>query len=618
MRIAILCTAHTGDVWTAESVNTGIGGSEEAVIHTAELLGQRGHQVSVNIPGAQGQKFGSVRYDDYNSLCGQVIDVGVMWRFPEFAANLAASPENFGLPANFKFCARRSYLWLHDDMQAERVLGNAHLYHKVMVLSNAHRQFYSQLPDDRILVSSNGIDLAQFDSDENERDPYLIVYGSDYERGLATLLSSWPAIKKSVPQCRLNVFYGWQTVETLFPERAKVLHRELDPLLCQPDVTHLGRINHQAVATQYMRAGVWAYPCRYLEISCISAMKAQAGGAIPVVIPMGALREVVQFGFHTHRGYDGIAPTEVGELETEWLDGLITLLSSPAEQTRIRQTMIPPSKARFSWSAVADQWEREFTESSPHAVARHDLAVPGAVTARPAICLNAIVKNEAHIIREMLDSVAPYISSWVIVDTGSNDGTQDLIRNHMAHIGIPGELHERPWRNFSHNRTEALNLAQGHGDYIWVMDADDAVMGTPDFTRLDADIYGLRCKNRSDIYWRSQLFRDGVRVHYEGVLTAVLEAESQVFQVGINFADAVKLTGASAPEATARRTPDAGRYVLTEQVACGPAMFDTARLDRAGGVHDSDPDPIAALGRRAAAARLGTASLDEVLCIAAV
>jgi hypothetical protein len=101
-------------------------------------------------------------------------------------------------------------------------------------------------------------------------------------------------------------------------------------------------------------------------------------------------------------------------------------------------------------------------------------------------------------------------------------------------------------------------------------------------------------------------------------LTAVLEAESQVFQVGINFGDAAKLTGASAAEATVRRTPDAGRYVLTDRVACGPAMFDTARLDRAGGVHGTDPDPIAALGRRAAAARLGTASLDQVLCIAAV
>jgi glycosyltransferase involved in cell wall biosynthesis len=55
-----------------------------------------------------------------------------------------------------------------------------------------------------------------------------------------------------------------------------------------------------------------------------------------------------------------------------------------------------------------------------------------------------IVRNEAHIIRETLDSVVPYISSWVIVDTGSNDGTQDLIRDHMGRRGIPGELHERP------------------------------------------------------------------------------------------------------------------------------------------------------------------------------
>ena len=101
-------------------------------------------------------------------------------------------------------------------------------------------------------------------------------------------------------------------------------------------------------------------------------------------------------------------------------------------------------------------------------------------------------------------------------------------------------------------------------------------------------------------------------------LIAVLESEPQVFQVGINFADAVKLTGVCAAEAAVRRAPDAGRYVLTDAVASGPAMFDTARLDRAGGIEGSDPDPIAELGRRAVAVGLQTASLDEVLCIAAV
>jgi hypothetical protein len=93
-------------------------------------------------------------------------------------------------------------------------------------------------------------------------------------------------------------------------------------------------------------------------------------------------------------------------------------------------------------------------------------------------------------------------------------------------------------------------------------------------------------------------------------LTAVLDAEPQVFQVGINFTDAVRLTGASAAEEAVRQTPDAGRYLLTEAIATGPAMFDTARLDRAIGGQNSDPDP-----GRPPAARLRTASLDEVLCI---
>ena len=98
-------------------------------------------------------------------------------------------------------------------------------------------------------------------------------------------------------------------------------------------------------------------------------------------------------------------------------------------------------------------------------------------------------------------------------------------------------------------------------------------------------------------------------------LTAVLDAEPQVFQVGINVADAVKLTGASAAEQAIRRAPDAGRYLLTEALARGPAMFDTARLDRAVGVHNSDPDPPAQRGQPTARAGLRTASLDEVLCI---
>ena len=129
-----------------------------------------------------------------------------------------------------------------------------------------------------------------------------------------------------------------------------------------------------------------------------------------------------------------------------------------------------------------------------------------------------IVRNEAHVIQETLDEVAPYLNTWVIVDTGSNDGTQEVIRDHMARLGIPGELHERPWRNFGHNRTEAFNLAQGRSDYIWVLDADDKPSGTIDFTQLNADVYSMRIAHHGDVYWRPQVFRSGLPIRYEGVV----------------------------------------------------------------------------------------------------
>jgi glycosyltransferase involved in cell wall biosynthesis len=146
--------------------------------------------------------------------------------------------------------------------------------------------------------------------------------------------------------------------------------------------------------------------------------------------------------------------------------------------------------------------------------------MPDSLTGRPAICLNMIVRNEAHIIHEVLETVVPHISSWVIVDTGSDDGTQDVIRNYMASRGIRGELHERPWRNFGHNRSEALALAQGHGDYIWMIDADDVLVGTPDFSRLSADAYRLHYRQTQPFfrYWRLQLFRDGLPWRYDGVV----------------------------------------------------------------------------------------------------
>lgn len=91
------------------------------------------------------------------------------------------------------------------------------------------------------------------------------------------------------------------------------------------------------------------------------------------------------------------------------------------------------------------------------------------------VCWNAIVKNEARIIERCMESMVGEIDYWLVVDTGSTDGTQDIIRAFMEKRGIPGELIERPWKNFSFNRSEALELAENKADYILFCDADMAL-----------------------------------------------------------------------------------------------------------------------------------------------
>jgi glycosyltransferase involved in cell wall biosynthesis len=92
------------------------------------------------------------------------------------------------------------------------------------------------------------------------------------------------------------------------------------------------------------------------------------------------------------------------------------------------------------------------------------------------ICFATMVKNESKIILNMLKSVAPYIDYWVIEDTGSTDGTQEIIRDFFEKEGIPGFLYEEPWKFHGYNRDHVLQAALNSNcncDFILRVDADE-------------------------------------------------------------------------------------------------------------------------------------------------
>ena len=135
---------------------------------------------------------------------------------------------------------------------------------------------------------------------------------------------------------------------------------------------------------------------------------------------------------------------------------------------------------------------------------------------KQTICLNMIVKDESHVIKRCLDSVKPLIDYWVIMDTGSKDGTQKIIKEYMK--DIPGQLHERPWKNWGETRTEALQFAKGKADYILFMDADDILeyeeAALPELTE---DLYCLWRGDQNFSYLNPQLAKDGKPWKWIGV-----------------------------------------------------------------------------------------------------
>lgn len=137
---------------------------------------------------------------------------------------------------------------------------------------------------------------------------------------------------------------------------------------------------------------------------------------------------------------------------------------------------------------------------------------------RPRICLNMIVRDEAAVIGRCLAAVRPLIDHWVIVDTGSLDATPERIAEALA--GVPGVLHRRPWQDFGHNRSEAIRLAEGRGDYLLFLDADDTLIVPRDYRwpALDRDAYEIEIEHDSLRYRRIALVRAALGWRFEGVV----------------------------------------------------------------------------------------------------
>lgn len=342
----IFYLGQTLEEFDSSSKGTGIGGSEEAVIAMKEQLEKKGH--SVIVYGCPKEESDSWRfYEDVGEI--ESTDVLIVWRNPQ-----SIKTQLSHIKAKYK------WLWLHDTTPEVAVNRYAVLYDKILVLSSFHRAIYPSIEDELFLITRNGIDLSQFKK-KVERNQYKMIYASSYDRGLLELLENWTYIKTRVPKAELHVYYGWNTADALNDDKTYAsFKRHIENLLDQEGVFHHGRVGHEELAGAFLSSQIWAYPTWWPETSCITAMKAQAGGAVPVVIPAGALGETVKIGWKSP-----FKPTDYGVMKIpdyvmdNYLKTLVYLLKNPEAVNNVRPVMQDMAK-QFDWSNVANQWEKQW------------------------------------------------------------------------------------------------------------------------------------------------------------------------------------------------------------------------------------------------------------------
>lgn len=330
--------------WDPDSIQNGIAGSEEAVIYLSNHLAKLGYQVSV-----YGNPPPNSRYSNYNSnpkyldveLFGDKdLDIAISWRMPTIGSIL-------------KKYAKYVFFWPHDTIHYRLTAEQINSFDDVLWLSEWQRQQWISLnPEFRKFkyIYGNGIEPNQFEPVQVKKNPHSCIYASNYARGLEILLDYWPVIKKEFPEATLDIYYGWQTWGLLGPEKEAKMRRQIQDYqdLCVVDHQCVG---HQELNAAFAKASIWAYPCIAPETFCITALRAQANGVIPVIIEGTALSETVRSGFKCHNPKEYLALILKALKEAEYY--------SLAERQQLSEFVFK----EYTWEKIAIKWDQIFQSS---------------------------------------------------------------------------------------------------------------------------------------------------------------------------------------------------------------------------------------------------------------
>ena len=317
--------------WDPDDCLKGLPGSEEAVVYASQSLEKLGHSVTVMMNPPKNTKYKNWVSVDVEP---KGFDMVILWRRYDCE--------------RYKIHNKYVFGWFHDS---PRPYGLFSQFDGVFILSEHHRaQFLQWQGFDRIpyTICGNGVVLEQFDKPIGYDNVYSIGYFSNYARGLMNLIKIWPNIRRAFPKATLGICYGRIHWGCLNEQDFNFLIGKIEQYK-NLGVTEFGKIGHQELANIMQRTSIFAYPCNeqgYSETWCITAVKCQLAGMIPVTTRIGALDETIHKEAPSIRRIDNLND----------LDNYETLL----KKTLIRAALTDTKEERKKYIEFARQytWER--------------------------------------------------------------------------------------------------------------------------------------------------------------------------------------------------------------------------------------------------------------------
>ncbi len=139
---------------------------------------------------------------------------------------------------------------------------------------------------------------------------------------------------------------------------------------------------------------------------------------------------------------------------------------------------------------------------------------------KPFVSACMIVKNEAILLPECLESINDIADEIIIVDTGSTDATMEIAAK------FTDKIYRHSWENdFAKHRNQSIGYAVG--EWILIIDADDRLHADPETVHRtlndpSIDAVGFRIINRSPqgniCFDSTRIFRNNHGYRYQGIV----------------------------------------------------------------------------------------------------